>query len=400
MEVEGEEVSRRYDFRGRKILYVVNVDWFFLSHRLPLALAARAAGAEVAVAAADTGSTAAIAEHGLDFIPLPLSRGGTHPLSELRSVLSLVTIYRRFRPDLVHQVTIKPVIYGSMAARLVAGVAVVNAISGLGYAFSANAGARVLRPLVARLYRVALDHRGSRTIFQNETDLSRFVEHGLIAPARASLIRGSGVDCDEFQPGPPPPDPPIVLLASRLLWDKGVGDFVEAARILRAAGHVARFVLAGAADDENPSAVPARQVEAWVREGVVEWWGNRTDMPEVLRSASMVVLPSRYPEGVPKALIEAAATALPLVATDTPGCRDIVRDGENGYLVPPGDLSALVQAITRLLADPAKRRSLGARGREIVRNDFSLELVVDQTLALYASLLDPAAPPPRSDVSS
>lgn len=373
--------------RKPRILFLVNVDWFFLSHRLPIARAALNAGAEVIVAAGDTGKSDVIRRAGLDFIPLPISRSGTSVIEEMRTLRFLFRLFRQIRPDLVHQVTIKPVLYGSLIARTLNSPVVVNAISGLGYMFTNSGRANSLRPWVRNLYKLALHYRRSRTIFQNRDDLERFVAMGLVRPEQAVLIRGSGVDCSLFKPSQEPAGDPVVMLPSRMLWDKGVGEFVEMARLLRAEGAKARFVLVGAPDSGNPNAVPTSQLQVWAREGVIEWWGHREDMPAVLSSASVVVLPTTYPEGVPKALLEAAASGRPIVATDVPGCREIVRPDVNGFLVPCRDIAALARATKLLLACPELRAKLGEAGRNIVMSEFAEDIVVEQTLNLYRALL-------------
>jgi len=342
----------------------------------------------VVIVAGDSGQGAAIRAEGFDFIPLSISRKGLNPLGELRTLRFLRRTYERLQPDLVHHVTIKPVLYGSIAARLVGRMVVVNAVSGLGYAFtSRDARARALRPLLKILYRLALGHPRSRTIFQNPDDLSDLVGMGLVRKGQTVLIRGSGVDCARFHPTPEPKGPPIVLLASRMLWDKGVKEFVEAARIIRVHDGAVRFVLVGDPDLGNPSAIPVAQLEAWSRERAVEWWGQRDDMPAVLSQASVIVLPTMYGEGVPKVLLEAAASRRPIVATDVRGCREIVRPGINGMLVAPGSGTALAKAIRVLLASPDLRARFGCAGREIALAEFADETVVAQTLDVYRELL-------------
>ncbi|HEU4641458.1 MAG TPA: glycosyltransferase family 4 protein [Gemmatimonadaceae bacterium] len=373
--------------RRPRVLIAVNSDWFFLSHRLPIARAARDAGADVVVLADDTGRGADIEREGFTFIPLSLSRHGVNPLRELTTMLAWLRMYRQLRPDLVHHVTIKPVLYGSLAARAVPGVAVVNAVTGLGYVFSGYPLSRLLRPIVTALYRLATRGPGRRTVFQNSDDRARFLAEGLAQEAHTVLIRGSGVDCSRFAPAPEPEGTPVVMLASRLLWDKGVGEFVEAARLLRDSPPRARFVIVGRPDDGNRTAVPVAQLEAWVREGVVEWWGYRDDMPATLRSATIFALPSSYPEGVPKVLIEAAASARPIVTTDVPGCREVVRTGVNGILVPPRDGAAVARATRTLLESPELRRRYGEAGRAIALAEFTVESVVERTLEVYRALL-------------
>lgn len=369
-----------------RLLFVVNVDWFFLSHRLPLAVAAREAGLHVTVAAADTGQADQIRRAGLEFVPLAMTRGGTGLGAELATVAALARLYRRLEPDLLHHVTIKPVLYGSLAARLLPRTRVVNAIPGLGYAFSRESG-RLLRAGAQAAYRMALAGGRTRTIFQNPEDRHDFVRKSIVREDHTVLIRGSGVDPARFVPRPEPPGEPVVVLASRMLWEKGVGQFVEAARLLRGRGMRARFALVGGADDENPGGVPAEQLRAWAAEGVVEWWGHRDDMPAVLAQSAVLVLPSFYKEGLPKVLLEGAASARPLVATDIRGCREIVRPEHNGLLVPPRDAGALADAVGRLLESPELRRRFGLAGRALVEREFTQARVVEQTLAVYRELL-------------
>jgi glycosyltransferase involved in cell wall biosynthesis len=372
-----------------RLLYVVNEAGFFLSHRLPLALAAARAGYDVHVATPDAPDAAAIREAGLTFHPVPFSRKGSDPLTELASLHSLYRLYRSLRPDLTHHVTIKPVLYGGIVARLTGIPAVVSAISGLGHVFIAQGWkARGLRALVRRIYKIALGHPNSKVIFQNPDDQRAFSMAKLIRPGSAVLIRGAGVDLTQFAPIPQAAGNLLVLFASRMLWTKGVGEFVEAASALRDSGVEARFVLAGRIDSGNPMTVPDDQLRKWNDNGAIEWWGQRDDMPEVFAQSHIVCLPTSYGEGVPKALIEAAACGRPIVATDVPGCREIVRHGDNGLLVPANDRTALANALRQLISDPALRERMGRRGREIAVQEFGLERVVAETLAVYRTLLD------------
>jgi glycosyltransferase involved in cell wall biosynthesis len=373
---------------------VVNHDWFFLSHRLPIARAARSIGLNVSVAAIDTGCADRIRQEGLEFIPLAMKGIGQNPLKELRVIADLVQMYRDRQPDLVHHVTVKPVLYGSLAARVVGSIGVVNAVSGLGYLFLGSMRARLLRPFIKGLYRLALRHHRSRTIFQNPDDRELFIRSGLLRPDQAVLIRGSGVDCNAFLPHSEPADVPVVMLPARILWDKGVGEFVEAARLIRKHDSRARFVLVGDPDPGNPAAVPTAMLEAWMREGVIDSWGHQRDMPAALGSATIVVLPS-YREGLPKALLEAAACGKPIVTTDVPGCREIVRHNVNGLLVPVRNAMALADAIGLLLQSPPLRAQFGHAGRLIAEQEFAEHLVIEQTLAIYRGLLGTKWPHPE-----
>lgn len=369
-----------------RLLYVVNIPRFFVSHRLPLALAARDAGYEVHVTTsdADQDQVARIKAAGLPYHPLPLSQHGTSPLTEARTLWAIGRLYRSLKPDIVHHVSIKPVIYGGIAARLTGVRGVVSAMSGLGYVFiGEGAKPALLRQIVRPGFRLALGGRGTRMIFQNPDDRERFIQMGLIPPERAVLIRGSGVDVELFAPQPEADGLPVVLFAGRLMWKKGVGEFVEVARRLQGR---ARFVIVGYAEATSPDNVPPEQIQAWADAGLIEAWGRRDDMPQVFAQSHLVCLPSTYGEGVPKVLIEAAACGRAVVTTDTPGCREITRDGENGRLVSPNDLDALTTAVELLVDDAALRRRMGERGREIAVNEFSLAQVVRETFAVYESV--------------
>jgi glycosyltransferase involved in cell wall biosynthesis len=328
---------------------------------------------------------AQIVAEGFPHHAVPVRRGTLAPWTELEAVRALLALYRAVAPDVVHHVTLKPVLYGTLAARLAGVPAVVNAIAGLGYLYGEDGGAKqkVLRATFSSIARAVFRHPRMRFIFQNPEDREVFVATGLARAEHSELIRGSGVDTAVFRPAPEPDTAPMVVLASRLLWDKGVGDFVDAARRLKAEGVAARFALVGEPDPRNPRTVPASQLEAWRDEGVVEWWGHRGDMPAVLAGAHVVTLPSVYREGVPKVLIEAASCGRPLVTTDMPGCREICRHELNGLLVPPRDPAALAAALGRLIADGELRRSYGASGRALVQREFAVEQVIERTLAVY-----------------
>ncbi|MGZ3453712.1 MAG: glycosyltransferase family 4 protein, partial [Polyangiales bacterium] len=323
-----------------RVLFVVSVDWFFVSHRMTIASALREHGFDVEVAAQVTDSRKPIEDAGFKLHALAFERGSREPLSEARAIASVVATYRRVRPDVVHQVSIKPILYGTAAATLLGVPHIVNAVSGLGYSFIARAGEsareRGIRAALKNAYRIALSQPRAHAIFQNDED--RRLLASPFSRTRTHMVRGSGVDIARFAPTPLPEGPPVVLVPARLLRDKGICEFVDAAATLRARGSPARFVLVGRLDSDNPAAVSAEAVRKWTEDGVVEWWGNLTpgEMPDCYRRASLVVLPS-YREGLPLSLVEAGASGRACVTTDVPGCRDVVRDGENGWLVPARD---------------------------------------------------------------
>lgn len=375
--------------RPPKLLFLVTEDWYFVSHRLPLAVAARARGFDVAVATRVRNDGDAIRDAGLRLIPLDFERASLSPLSESRTLRQLIALYRREAPDVVHHVALKPVLYGAIAARLAGTHAIVNAIMGLGFVFSSSsAKARLLRPGVRRLLKSALSRPGSRTIVQNADDLAFLTGAGVAPPDTVRLIPGSGVDVGLYSHARPPDDGvPMIVLPARLIRPKGVMEFVEAARRLAARGHRARFVLAGAPDPSNPASLSEDDIRGLVESGVVEHWGWRADMPAVLQAATAVCLPTYYGEGVPKSLIEAAASGRAIVTTDTPGCRDIVKHGVNGWLVPPRDVDALTEALREAIVDRERALAYGAHGRALVQSGFSLDDVIRQTLAVYDEVL-------------
>ncbi len=381
--------------RRLRLLYVVNEAYFFMSHRLPIARAALAAGFDVHVAAPSdhvwapkTFTIDDLRAEGFKFHSIPLSRRGKHPITELKTIYGLYRLYRALRPDIVHHITIKPTLYGGLVARLVGVPAMICAITGLGDAFIASGHkASILRRLILFGYRLAMAHRNAKVIVQNPDDGEMLLSTRAAKSESLVLIYGSGVALDLFVPTEEPDEIPLIIMPARLIWDKGVGDFASAARILRQQGVSARFVLLGDTQPSNPRAVPVSVLRDWQTEGFVEWWGRREDMPAIYAASHIVCLPSSYGEGVPKVLIEAAAAGRPTVSTDTPGCRDIVRNMENGLLVPPKDPHRLATALSRLIEDRDLRRRMGRRGREIAETEFSEKEVVRRTLEVYEAVL-------------
>ena len=371
---------------------VIAEDWYFWSHRRHVALAAQGAGYDVAIATAPGERGEDIRRLGMQHYTITLDRGSTNPLAEARSVASITRVLADFRPDVVHLVAHKLVLYGSIAAALVPTRAVVCAVAGMGYLFMGDGlKRRVLRGVVQGAYG-QLVRRGRRTrvILQNPDDRDELAAAGMVDPAKVRMICGSGVDVDRFAPTPEPPlgegDAPILMTHSRMLVDKGIGEIAEAARILRARGVPLRVRLIGDPDPSNPSTIPPGELAAWGTEGLVEHLGRRSDIPQQLAACHIACLPS-YREGAPLSLIEAAACGRPIVTADVPGCREIVRDGDNGLVVPVRDAEALADAIERLVRDGDMRRRMGARGRERALAEWSQAYVAEATLAVYDELL-------------
>lgn len=373
-----------------RIAIVVNNPAFFLSHRREIALAARDAGyaVDVITPAEPEAAAAEIRALGLTHHPIPMARGRANPLKEFGTIRALYRLFRKLRPDLVHLVTIKPVLYGGLAARAAGVPALVAAISGLGHVFSGTGPrAALTRRAVTRLYRRGLNHPNKCVIFQNSRDREVLAGIGVALNGQSALIHGSGVDLAAFRPEAAPESPPLVVMVARMLREKGVAEFVEAAALLRAEGRDARFAYLGMPDPTNPAAIDDATLARWKAEGAVEFWGHRDDVPEVLARAAIIALPSYYGEGLPKALIEAAAAGRPAVTTDMPGCRDAVVAGETALLVPPRDATALASALRALLDDPAKAAKLGRSGRRLAEQVFSVDDVVKRHLDIYAGLL-------------
>lgn len=373
-----------------KVVLFANTEWYLYNFRRSLALALRDAGHDVVLISPPGPYGEKLRALGLRWEAVPMERSSLNPLRELALLRYLRAFLRRERPDLVHGFTIKCAVYGSLAARAASVPARVNAVAGMGYVFTSDAWkARLLRPLVRMLLKVALGGKGARLILQNPDDVALFERAGLVDRAQVRLIPGSGVDCNRFRPlvDRARNDPVQVLLPARLLWDKGIAEFVDAARQLRASGSPVqfRFLLAGDPDPGNPAAVDEATVLRWVEEGIVEWLGHVEDMPALFAAVDMVVLPS-YREGLPKGLIEAAASGLPLVTTDVPGCREVVTDAVDGLLVPPRDPTALAGAIARLAADAALAARLGTAARAKAIGEFDERRVVQATLDVYREL--------------
>lgn len=380
-------MTRRVE-RPRCLLFVITEDWYFMSHRLGLAQRARAAGWRVVIAARESDRAADIRAEGLEFVALPFERALTYPWRDLRLLWALRGVLRELQPTLVHLVSLKPILLGGLALRLLPSPCpAVLAFTGLGYIFSSRAGlARLLKPLVMRLLARVAARRDTWLLAQNADDLALLRAEGIAHEARASIIAGAGLELAEFVVTPlPPRAAALVILPARVLRDKGVYEFVAAAAQVRALHKDVRFALVGAHDKANPGAVDERDLQAWIARGEVEWWGHRRDMPAVYAAAYVVCLPS-YREGLPRALLEAAACGRPLIATDVPGCREICVDGETGLRVAAQNVDALVTALLRMLDTPSLALACAQAARAKVEREFTLDRIAEQTLALYCQL--------------
>jgi glycosyltransferase involved in cell wall biosynthesis len=376
--------------RRPKLLFLVTEDWYFCSHRLPAARAAQAAGFDVVVATRVRAHGDQICDEGFALRPIGWRRRGDGVLGAGRAISEIAGLYRAEQPDLVHHVALKPVLFGGIALRRAfpapqSAPVAIDSIMGLGSRFSAaSLAARLRRPSLGIALRFAAAGERGWVIVQNPEDRDALTALG-IAPRRIAMIRGSGVDCNHFQPLPDPDAITVtVALVSRMLRDKGVLDAAAAIRLLRGRGLRVKLLLAGPTDPDNRGSLTAETlISVGAADHGIEWLGPVADIRAVWRRAAIAVLPSTYGEGVPKALLEAAACARPIVASDVPGCREVVRSGETGLLVPPRDIQALADAIAALAGDPMRRKAMGRAGRALVERDFRDDIVARETLAVY-----------------
>lgn len=373
---------------AHRILILVNVDWFFISHRLPIAIAAKSEGYEVHIACGFTKHYDYLKSLGFVLHPIKLQRSGTSLLEEYSLYRQIKTLIKSVNPDVLHLVTIKPSIYGGLASRSQESVEGrplkrVVAISGLGYIFTSRGVVASLRRLViSTVYRLALNRKNTKVIFQNPTDADAFINRSIIKHEQSVLIRGSGVDLAQYKVFDEPKDTPVVAFVARLLVSKGVLEFVDAAKLAKNEGVKARYVLVGNFDD-NPESINKEQLAEWVDGGVIEYWGYSSDIAATISQTNIMVLPS-YREGLPKSLIEAAACGRAVVTTNVPGCRDAIVPNKTGLLVPVKDPVALFEAIERLLTDETLRKRFAKNGRAWAENSFDINDVIQRHLELYA----------------
>ena len=370
-----------------KVVLVANTGWYLYNFRMSLADRLKEAGFEVKMVCPRDEYTDEIEACGYSTIRWELGRKSVAPWAELRSIGDLRRIYRDEQPDLVHHFTVKPVTYGSLAARLARVPATINSITGRGYVFlGSSMQTAYLRPMVKLLFNLSYGRLNVATTFENEADQAYFLDAGMIAHQNVYLVNGVGVDIDAFYYQPESPtEEPMIVFPGRLLWAKGVGTLIEAARILKEK-HAVRVVLVGKPDPGNPESIDESIIQNWVGEGFVEWWGWQTDMLSIYHQSHIVVLPSMG-EGLSKALLEAAACGRPIVASDVQGCREVVIPGVTGYLAPPRDSQRLAEQLERLIVNPDLRRQMGQSGRRLVEENFSDEIVNQQMLEIYEILL-------------
>lgn len=372
----------------KKLFIVVNHDWFFLSHRKAVAVAAKEAGWDVTIVTCNTGRFDDIKALGLKVIDLPINATGMNPIEEMKTFTFLYKLYKRENPDVVHHVGLKTILWGGLAAKLACISGVVNAVSGLGVMFSGDNLSLTAKGILA-LLRFSHHRKGIRVIFQNHEDEELFLQHHITSKADSVFIKGSGVDLREFTYIPEPSTAPIkVMFTARMVREKGVAVLTEAAEMLRGKYEdKVVFFLCGKLSD-NPKAMQKEELETLCDGKYIQWLGHRTDIKELLQQCHIVAFPSYYREGVPKSLIEACASGRPIITTHSIGCKDTVEDGINGFLIPIKDCKALADKLELLINDRELRVKMGQKSREKAEREFSLDVVVQKHLETYISLLD------------
>lgn len=370
-----------------KIIYIVNVDWFFISHRLPIALEALKQGHDVHVFTKDTGKMEYLKSLGIRVCPINLERGSINPFKSLKLLLDLKEKITTIQPDVVHLVTIKPVLIGGLASILAKVPSIVYAISGLGFIFTNTMlKAKILRLGIIPLYRLALSAKNKTVIVQNLDDLRILRQYVAIPESQTTLIPGSGVDLKQFDFQPLPLTNKIVLMACRLLADKGVYEFQKSAQLLKEKYPEVRFVLVGGIDPDNPASLTEQELNDWVEKGDLEWWGHQSNMAEILSQATIVILPS-YREGMPKVLLEAQALGRPIVTTDVPGCREAIENGKTGFLAQVKDQHSLATAIEKLIINDELCLGFSRNARALAEQKFDIEQVVKTHMNIYENLV-------------
>jgi len=376
--------------KKKKLLFLINDLSFFCSHRLPIAESAKINGYDVIIGYGELGSadTQFLEQKGFRLSFVPMDRGKFNFFKDLKSFFYIWNFFKRERPDLVHLVTIKPYLYGGIIARLTGVPSLVSAVSGLGTLFMhKDLKSNFFRYLLYPLYYFAFNHSNQKIIFQNDEDIKKFINFGVLNPLKAKLIKGSGVKLENFSNFTEPTGTPVVCFAARLLRDKGINEYISAAKILKKRGVKARFLLAGDQDIKNPSGLNLSDLNKIIKENCVEIIGYKKNIPALYANSNIICLPS-YREGLPKSLVEAAAASRAVVTTDTPGCRDAIIPNKTGLLVPVKDPVKLADALQRLIEFPSERIRMGKEGRKLAEKEYAIEKIVKHHLDIYQELID------------
>lgn len=373
-----------------KIIYFVSEDWYFYSHRLPIARAAKKNRYEVVVVTKVNKHDKLILQEGFKLIPIKLNRRGKNPFIELKIIFKLFQIFQKEKPDIIHNVALKPVIYGSITAFFLKRTCIVNALAGLGYIFSGdNASKSFYRTVFISIYKLIFMREKSIGLFQNPEDKNLFISKKILPFNRAVLIKGSGVDVKKYAHKEEVDGSVVkILIASRMLWSKGIGDLIKASHLLAKKNIIFKTIIVGKPDECNPDSIPLEKLKEWDKLDYVEYLGYQNNMQNIIKNSNIVALPTTYGEGVPKFLIEAVSSGRAIVTNNEPGCKEIVKNNVNGFLVESKNIQSLAEALETLILDRDLRVKFGKAGRKIVENEFSEEIVIEKTLNLYKSLLN------------
>jgi len=370
-----------------KVLFVITEDWFFHSHFLDRAKYIASSGGTVGIATRFSIHEEELRDLGFELFPIDFSRRGLNPISEFITALKIRRIVRRFKPDIAHNIALKPVVTGTFGELLGQQSAVINALVGMGYIFtSTDTRASVVKPILSRILKFLLRSNSVHVVIENPDDLNSLVDEGFVRKSQISLIRGAGVDLIAFPFQPEATGPVVVTMVSRILRDKGVLEFIDSASQLLVKMPEVKFQIVGEPDLGNPSAIQQSEIDSWESLPNVKYLGRRGDISDILKGSHIVCLPS-YREGLPKSLLEALSSGRPIITTDVPGCREVCEDGVNGLLIPARDSIALSDAIEKLAINPELRQAMGRAGRMRAESEFSSELVCTQTLDLYRRLM-------------
>ena len=373
--------------KGKRVLFVITEDWALISHRLHLVDAAIEAGFEVGLATRINKHYSLLKTHGVKIFKWKIQRGSLNPFREIMVLLSLYKILWLFRPDIIHAVAQKPVIYTGLAKMFYNQVAFIATLGGVGFIFNSNSlKAMFLRPFIKTLLKIALMGEKTRLILQNKDNINTIKCLNVLNERNIRIVRGAGVEIEKFVPSQMPKGTPIVILPGRMLWDKGVGEFIRVAQRIKDRKIDVRFVLVGDIDLHNPASVSQAQIDKWVDYGMIEQWSRCDDMEKVYQHVSIVCLPS-YSEGLPKVLIEAGSCSRPVVAFDVPGCREVVQNAVNGFLVEFGNEHALETALINLINDNKLCKEMGLKGRKIAETEYSDVIINAQTFNIWNEVI-------------
>ena len=367
-----------------KIIFVANTSWYLYNFRLPLLKELVSRGYQVFALAPYDSYVKKLEEHGINHINIRITRSSLNPFADLKLLKHFLTIYRKYKPDIVQHFTIKPVIYGTLAARILRIKYIYNMVPGMGYVFTGTSFKKFwIQRIVRYLYRRTMVF-SNHVFFQNMDDCNYFLKHELVTKNRTTIIAGTGVDTNKFKPTKKIKKKTITfVIAARLLWDKGIGEFVEAAHALRRKYNNTDFWVLGPVDLENPKGIRPDQLQRWNQEGDVQYLGMTDNIKNYLSKADVIVLPSYYKEGLPLSLLEGASMGMPIITTDSTGCREVVEDGVNGFLIPIKDVKSLVASMEKFIKKPLLISQMGRASRKIVLKKFDSKIIVKQILQYY-----------------